>query len=45
MWVATDRAMNVASAASATDSGMIGLSIVPAGEDFVTLPSSEVGDA
>ena len=45
MWVSTERATKLASAARATVSGLIGWSIVPAGLDFVTLPNSEVGDA
>ena len=45
MWVSTERATNVASAARATESGTIGVSIVPSGVDFVRFPSSDVGDA
>ncbi len=45
MWVSTERATKVASAARAIDSGLIGWSIVPAGLDLVTLPNSEVGEA
>ena len=45
MWVSTERATKVASAASAIVSGMIGVSIVPTGVDFVRLPNSEVGEA
>ena len=41
--VSTERAMNVASAASAIASGLTGKSIVPYGDDLVTLPSSDVG--
>ena len=36
---------SVASAARAIVSGMIGVSTVPTGVDFVCLPNSEVGDA
>ncbi len=43
--VSTERATKVASAASAIESGMIGVSMVPAGVDLVFLPISEVGDA
>ena len=42
--VSTERATNVASAASATVSGIIGRSIEPIGVDFVRLPNSDVGD-
>ena len=45
MWVSTERATKVASAARATVSGMIGVSTVPAGVDLVRLPNSEVGEA
>jgi hypothetical protein len=38
VWVSTLRATNDASAASATVSGWIGVSTVPAGVDFVLLP-------
>ena len=38
------RATNVASAPSATESGLNGVSTDPNGVDFVTLPSSEVGE-
>ena len=40
-WV---RATKLASAPSATDSGLNGGSIEPNGVDLVTLPSSEVGE-
>ncbi len=39
------RATNVASAPSASDTGLNGPSMDPNGVDFVTLPSSDVGDA
>ena len=45
VWVSTERATKVASAASASESGMTGRSMVPSGVDLVRLPSSEVGDA
>ena len=44
MCVSTERATNVASAASATVSGIIGRSIEPIGVDFVRFPNSDVGD-
>ena len=40
----TVRATNVASAPSASDTGLNGLSSDPIGVDFVTLPSSDVGE-
>ena len=40
MCVSIERATNVASAASATESGIIGRSIEPIGVDFVCLPNS-----
>src|SRR6478609_1820373 len=43
VWVSTLRATKEASAASATVSGWIGVSTVPAGVDLVFLPNSEVG--
>ena len=45
MCVSTERATKLASAARAIVSGMMGVSIVPEGVDFVRFPSSEVGDA
>ncbi len=45
MWVSTERATKVASAARAMVSGMIGVSIDPSGVDLVFLPNSDVGDA
>ena len=45
VWVSTDRATKLASAARAIVSGMIGVSTEPSGVDFVRLPNSEVGDA
>ena len=44
VWVSTVRATNVASAARAIVSGMIGRSIEPVGVDFVRLPNSLVGE-
>src|SRR3972149_156324 len=43
--VSTERATNVASAASATESGMIGRAMVPSGVDVVRLPVYEGGSA
>ena len=40
MCVSTERATKLASAASATASGLSGKSIVPYGDDLVTLPNS-----
>ncbi len=45
VWVSTVRAIRLASAARAIESGLIGWSIVPDGLDFVTLPNSDVGEA
>ena len=42
--VSIARATNVASAPIATESGLNGWSSEPIGVDFVTLPSSEVGE-
>ena len=42
--VSIARATNVASAPIATDSGLNGWSTEPSGVDFVTLPSSDVGE-
>ncbi len=42
--VSIARATNVASAPIATDRGLKGWSTEPSGVDFVTLPSSEVGE-
>ena len=39
------RATKVASAASASESGTTGWSMVPSGVDLVRLPNSEVGEA
>ena len=38
------RATKVASAPSASETGLNGLSTVPTGVDFVTLPTSDVGE-
>jgi hypothetical protein len=45
VWVSTERATKVASAARAIDNGLTGWSIVPAGVDFVIFPISDVGEA
>ena len=42
--VSKERATKVASAARATAMGLSGFSIEPMGDDFVTLPISEVGE-
>ena len=44
MWVSTVRATKVASAASASVSGITGRSTEPIGVDFVRFPNSEVGE-